>query len=111
MSKNLILVTGGGRIVCLRCLATSKRTGEQCRAPATKGKTVCRFHGGLSTGPRTPEGRQRCAKARTTHGRETRQARTSRSLGMQQLSNIELLGRKLKLIVGLKTPGRKPLRS
>jgi hypothetical protein len=28
----------------------------------------CRFHGGLSTGPRTPEGLQRIARARTVHG-------------------------------------------
>jgi hypothetical protein len=28
----------------------------------------CRMHGGLSTGPRTPAGRARCAAARRTHG-------------------------------------------
>jgi hypothetical protein len=28
----------------------------------------CRMHGGLSTGPRTPEGRARCARARLKHG-------------------------------------------
>jgi hypothetical protein len=28
----------------------------------------CRLHGGLSTGPRTAEGRARCAAARRTHG-------------------------------------------
>ena len=28
----------------------------------------CRMHGGRSTGPRTPEGRQRCAKANWKHG-------------------------------------------
>jgi hypothetical protein len=28
----------------------------------------CRMHGGLSTGPRTAEGRARCAAARRTHG-------------------------------------------
>ena len=27
-----------------------------------------RMHGGLSTGPRTPEGRERCRKAATRHG-------------------------------------------
>ena len=29
----------------------------------------CRMHGGASTGPRTPEGLQRIAQARTVHGR------------------------------------------
>jgi hypothetical protein len=33
------------------------------------------MHGGLSTGPKTPEGRARCAAAKTVHGRETRAIR------------------------------------
>ncbi len=28
-----------------RCNATSKRSGEPCRAPAVRGWRVCRFHG------------------------------------------------------------------
>jgi hypothetical protein len=28
----------------------------------------CRMHGGLSTGPRTPEGRERCRMANWRHG-------------------------------------------
>jgi hypothetical protein len=28
-----------------RCTATSKRTREQCKAPAVQGWTICRFHG------------------------------------------------------------------
>ena len=28
-----------------RCTATSKRSGVTCRAPAVKGKRVCRMHG------------------------------------------------------------------
>lgn len=28
-----------------RCTATSKRTGQPCRAPAVRGWRVCRFHG------------------------------------------------------------------
>ncbi|MEC7379690.1 MAG: HGGxSTG domain-containing protein [Pseudomonadota bacterium] len=33
------------------------------------GKRRCRLHGGMSTGPRTPEGRARIAAANTKHGR------------------------------------------
>ncbi len=35
-----------------RCHAQSKRTKEQCRAPAVTGWTVCRFHGAGGGGPR-----------------------------------------------------------
>lgn len=36
-----------------QCTAKSKTTGERCKQPAVEGRTVCRFHGGLS--PRGPE--------------------------------------------------------
>ncbi len=32
--------------------ATSKRIGKQCKAPAVKGWTVCRFHGAGGGGPK-----------------------------------------------------------
>lgn len=35
-----------------RCTATSKRTGQRCKAPAVKGWSVCRFHGARGGGPR-----------------------------------------------------------
>ena len=55
-------LTMGGRIRCIQCKAQSKRTKLQCRAPAMKGKAVCRTHGGLSTGPKTkgPNPLRRC---------------------------------------------------
>ena len=34
-----------------RCTATSKRTGNPCRAPAVRGWTVCRFHGANGGAP------------------------------------------------------------
>ena len=79
------LVTAGGRIVCLRCNAMSKRTRVRCGGPAVKGKTKCRFHGGLSTGPVTEQGKQRCARAKTIHGRETRLDRQVNRLAMKRL--------------------------
>ena len=36
------------------------------------------FHGGKSTGPVTKEGKQRCAIAKTVHGRETQVIRDKR---------------------------------
>jgi hypothetical protein len=51
---------------CLRCGARTRR-GIPCRSPAMS-NTRCRMHGGASTGPRTLEGLQRIARARTVHG-------------------------------------------
>ncbi|WP_420541627.1 HGGxSTG domain-containing protein [Rhodosalinus sediminis] len=39
------------------------RKGTPCRAKSEPGKRRCRFHGGKSTGPRTPEGKARIAEA------------------------------------------------
>ena len=39
------------------------RTGRPCRMPPEPGRTRCKFHGGKSTGPRTPEGRATIAEA------------------------------------------------
>jgi hypothetical protein len=80
--KELTLRTAGGRIVCLRCNAQSKRTLMQCGAPAIRGKSKCRFHGGRSTGPLTEDGRTRCARAKTRHGFETRAIRAHKRLAV-----------------------------
>ncbi len=102
------LSTLGGRITCQRCQAKSKRTKLQCAAPALKGKRVCKTHGGRSTGAKTPEGRQRCAAAKTIHGRETREARSERSLASARLAVLESVGFEIGLLTGTRTRGRKP---
>ena len=68
-----------------RCQAKSKRSQEQCRKAAIRGKQVCRVHGGVSTGPRTSEGRKRCAAAKTVHGWETRELRKKRAVKFREL--------------------------
>lgn len=45
-----------------RCGARTRK-GTPCQAKAMPGKTRCKFHGGLSTGPKTREGRDRIAEA------------------------------------------------
>ena len=102
------ILTLGGRITCPRCQAKSKRTKQQCRAPASKGKTKCRFHGGASTGPITEAGRQRCAEAKTVHGRETRAIRTERSQASARLSVLEHVGFESGRMTGKRTRGKKP---
>ena len=105
LEQTLIIL--GGRVSCQRCQAKSKRTKQQCRAPALKGKLVCKTHGGRSTGPKTEAGRQRCADAKTVHGRETRSARRARSKKIAELQMLEEMGRMLGLIVVPKTRGPK----
>jgi len=58
--------TPGDFLAAARCGAHT-RAGGCCRQPAMKNGR-CRMHGGLGTGPRTAEGRARCAAARRTHG-------------------------------------------
>jgi len=89
--KQPYISTLGGRISCPRCQATSKRTKQQCRSPAIKGKHVCRIHGGRSTGPKTEAGRQRCASAKTTHGWETREKRRVRAAKLRELRELREL--------------------
>ena len=85
------LTTAGGKIRCLRCNALSKRTKLQCGGPAVKGKSKCRFHGGLSTGPKTELGRQICAAAKTIHGDDSRLDREINRITMQRLRVFALI--------------------
>lgn len=54
----LVALTAGDGRCHARC-----RDGHACRAPAVKGRRRCKLHGGLSTGPRTPEGKVRALAA------------------------------------------------
>ena len=75
-----------------------------------RGKKVCKYHGGLSTGPKTEAGRQRCAEANTIHGRKTREARTERSLASARLAVLEAVGFSIGLLSGARTRGVRPNR-
>ena len=63
---------------CARCGART-RAGTPCRSPAMRNGR-CRMHGGLSTGPTSPEGLARLAQARTVHGGYGAEMRTFREL-------------------------------
>ena len=47
---------------CVRCDARTRK-GTACRNMSEPGKRRCKFHGGLSTGPKTREGREQIAEA------------------------------------------------
>jgi len=59
-----------------RCCAET-RAGDQCIMRVMPGKRRCRFHGGLSTGPKTAEGRARIAEAQRRRWRVFRAAKPS----------------------------------
>ena len=58
--KEPFILTLGGRIRCPRCQAKSKRTKQQCRSPAIRGKRVCKVHGARQPG-REPNKAEFCA--------------------------------------------------
>ena len=52
------------RLASLRVICGAKtRAGGECRNKSEPGKRRCKFHGGKSTGPKTPEGKARIGKA------------------------------------------------
>ncbi len=54
-----------------RCGARTRR-GTPCQARAVEGKERCRLHGGLSTGPKSQEGRARIAESNRRRAIEKR---------------------------------------
>jgi hypothetical protein len=60
-----------------RCQARNRR-GERCGRHATPGYAVCLNHGSRSTGPKTPEGRERIRQRSTKHGRYSQAAKIER---------------------------------
>jgi hypothetical protein len=60
-----------------RCGAKNRR-GLPCQCPAMANGR-CRLHGGLSTGPKTPEGIERIRRAVTKHGNYSKEAMAARA--------------------------------
>jgi hypothetical protein len=70
-----------GRLLC----GAKTRAGGCCQVRVEPGKARCRFHGGKSTGPKTPAGRARIAEAQRlrwrTYGARARAVRRSDETG------------------------------
>jgi len=103
------LITAGGKIRCRRCKAQSSRTKLQCSKPALKGKAVCQFHGGKSTGPKTTEGKDRIRAAHFKHGEETIEAKAERSAKSLMFRYLTDIGNHCDMFYKkIKTRGRPP---
>ena len=71
-----------------------KKSGTACQKSPLKGKNRCRLHGGLSTGPRTAEGKARITAAHFRHGRRSKKFVEARAKIWAELREIE---RRMKL--------------
>ena len=114
--KERLLVTCAGKISCIRCQGTSRRTKLQCGNPALKTSRTnkCKFHGGASTGPKTAEGRQRISASLLVHGHETNKIRAERQLKtveLRVLEDILLLTGGIKRKAGAKPAGYRPIKT
>ena len=106
-----ILVTAGGKVVCARCTAKSKRTGQQCGRPASKNSKsrVCHLHGGRgNSGPKTAEGKARAMAARTKTGEFSNAAREAHARAAARLLQLEDSMHVLGMTTATRTRGRKP---
>ena len=110
-NPELMLITAGGRIKCRRCTAKSSHSKEQCKRPASKlSKTSkCSRHGGLSTGPRSKEGKDRIRATHFKHGGETLEAKAERSAKSAMFRYLTDVGNHCNMFYKqLKTRGRPP---
>jgi len=86
------------------CCATCKATGVACLNPAAFGQAVCRYHGA-----RRPSSIERgAAHPRFKTGQYTQATKASYKAAVKVLMNLEDIGFRLGLMVGTRTPGRKP---
>jgi len=85
----------GNYLSAPRCSAKTKRTGSPCGQPAMmNGK--CRLHGGLSTGPKTPEGLAHSQKANWKHGFYSADARQEARTVQQAFKAMRTLLKEMK---------------
>ena len=65
------------------------RKGRPCRNMSEPGRSRRKFHGGMSTGPRTPEGRERIAEAQHLRWRSWRAANSIATVSTDQVASLE----------------------
>jgi hypothetical protein len=76
----------------LQSCGAKTRRGAACQKPPLIGKARCRLHGGLSTGPKTPEGKARIVAAHYKHGRRSKAFTEARKQIWADLRAVEASG-------------------
>jgi hypothetical protein len=104
----LLITAANGKITCARCQAMSKRTRQQCGAPAEREKRVCRFHGARSSGAKTEAGRLRIARSKTKTGQYSRESLEASSASLSLIRQLEDAMHLLAMTNAPRTRGRKP---
>ena len=105
--KEQYLLTGGGKITCLRCTAKSTRTKLQCGRPAIKTSRTqkCQFHGGR---PHSEETVKRISEANMIHGQATKVAKEQYRHDSALIHELQDAMYVLKMGEGPKIRGPKP---
>ena len=105
--KEQYLLTGGGKITCLRCTAKSTRTKLQCGRPAIKTSRTqkCQYHGGR---PHTEQILKRISEANIRHGQSTKKAKEQYRHDSALIHELEDAIAVLKMGEGPKIRGPKP---
>jgi len=105
--KERYLVTAGGKIFCLRCTASSRRTKLQCAKPALKISSTqkCGHHSGR---PHSAEVLRRIAQANTLHGESSKQAKEQYRQDAVHIRHLEDAMYLLRMGEGPRIRGRKP---
>lgn len=76
----------------LTCRAKSKRSGDRCKNSPLRGKEVCRFHGGRSTGPKTARGKAMVALSHTIkHGLYSKKFKRIEKLSKELIAKSKAL--------------------
>lgn len=106
--KAMYLWTGGGKICCKRCTASSTRTKRQCGRPALKESRTqkCQFHGGR---PHDADLLRRISEANVLHGEATKAAKQQRRHDSALIHELEDAMRVLEIGEGPRLRGRKPM--
>ena len=105
--KEQYLLTGGGKITCLRCTAKSTRTKLQCGRPALKASRTqkCQIHGGR---PHSEETLKRISEANTIHGQASKEAKKQYRHDSALIHELEDAIAVLNMGSGPKIRGPKP---
>jgi hypothetical protein len=74
-----------------------------------RGRAVCDFHGGRSTGPRTEAGKARQRAAVLKTGNYTKEAMKDKARSIRTLHSLEEAMYVLNMTTAPRTRGRKPL--